>query len=254
MKKRVYDCFMFFNELDLLEIRLNILDPHVNFFILGESTETFSGKPKPLFYAENSERFKKWHKKILHVVIPTFETNNSFERAGYQKDYLRKVLKQSPSPSPNDLVYFGDLDEIWIPQQIRNDRVYNLRQLNYSYYLNNRSSEQWVGTIVGRYKSFKDSDFNTLRATHTNELDNGGWHFSNMGGPEQIKKKLEAYDHQEYNTLENLTLIEDRMKDGEDYVGRSVDWQGKPFVFHTSEVDLPQYLLDNKEKYKHLFK
>lgn len=255
MRQKVFDCFCFFNELDLLEIRLNILNPHVDFFVLGESTETFSGKKKPLYFQENWKRFAEWDKKIIHVVIPPFPTTNAFERAGYQKDYLRTVLKQTPSPASNDIIYFGDLDEIWKPQKI-DGKVYNLRQLNYSYYLNNRSSEQWVGTIVTKYRNirFKGGNFNTLRATHTNELNNGGWHFSNMGGPEQIKKKLDAYDHQEYNTELNKEVIEDRMANNEDYVGRGVDWQGKPFEFRIDEVDLPQYILDNKHKYARYFK
>ena len=61
----VYDCFMFFNELDLLEIRLNILDPYVDYFVISECDTTFSGNPKKLYYEENKDRFKKFHHKFL---------------------------------------------------------------------------------------------------------------------------------------------------------------------------------------------
>ena len=64
---KVIDVFPFFNELDLLEIRLNSLDPYVDCFILSEATKTFSGLDKPLYYQENKERFKKFSDKILKL-------------------------------------------------------------------------------------------------------------------------------------------------------------------------------------------
>jgi beta-1,4-mannosyl-glycoprotein beta-1,4-N-acetylglucosaminyltransferase len=66
---RVFDGFTFFNELDLLELRLNELAGHVDFFVLVEAPMTFQGKPKPLFYAENQARFAAFRDKIIHLVI-----------------------------------------------------------------------------------------------------------------------------------------------------------------------------------------
>lgn len=241
----VYDCFTFFNELDLLEIRLNILDPHVDFFVLCESTETFSGKPKPLYYQENKDRFAKWNHKIIHHVVGTYEIGNSFDRAAYQKDSIREALKNC---LPEDIIYYGDVDEIWKPQTEEG----KLRQINYCYHLNNQSSEEWQGTNVCKYKNLYN--LNELRANHDVVLDDGGWHFTNMGGADQIRKKLEAYDHQEFNHDSIKSQIEERMANGEDYVGRRVDWQGKPFSFNISEDVLPEYLLHNKNRWIHLFK
>ena len=246
----VFDTFCFFNECDLLELRLNILDPYVDYFVLLESEETFSGHPKPTYYLDNQERFAKWHHKIIHGVTGKIEVENAFLRAAHQKDNLRKGLAHA---SDEDIVYFGDLDEIWTPQEITDDKVYNLRQLNYSYYLNNRSSEEWIGTIVGKWKTVKTKNLNYWRANHTNILD-GGWHFSNIGGVEQIIKKIEAYDHQEYN----LPIIKDHLKQrmdlGVDYLGREKDYWGKPFEFKIDESQWPIYLKENKEKYIHLCK
>lgn len=242
---KVYDCFTWNGERDMLDIRMAILDSYVDFFVICESHQTFSGKPKPLYYEGDNP-------KVIHVIAPNIEANNAFERAGHQKDYIRTFLMDVCKD--DDIVYFGDVDEIWKPQEITDDRVYNLRQLNYCYYLNNRSSEEWVGTVVGRWGTIKTQSFNHWRATHTNELGNGGWHFTNMGGVEQILKKLDSYDHQEYNTDDVKSQVEERMRRGEDYVGRGRDWSGLPFEFHLDEFDLPQYLLDNKEKWKHMFK
>jgi len=71
---RIFDCFAFFNELDLLEIRLNELDPVVDKFILVESTRTFQKQFKPLYFNENKERFKKFLPKIEHVIVDHFPT------------------------------------------------------------------------------------------------------------------------------------------------------------------------------------
>ncbi len=246
----IYDTFCFFNELDLLEIRLNILDEYVDKFVICEAEETFSSKPKPLYYEQNKGRFEKWSHKIIHLVPPKIDTADSFERAGFQKDFIRTAL----TLEDEDILYFGDLDEIWKPQDITDERVYNLQQLNYSYYLNNRSSEKWVGTITGRWKTIKTNTLNYWRANHINELSEGGWHFTNMGGYEQILHKLDSYDHQEANipwVRDNLKL---RLENGQDYLGRANDWLGKPFQMWVDEDELPSYLKVNKVKYKHLFK
>ena len=69
---KVVDAFPFFNELDLLEIRLNLLDPYVDCFILSEATKTFSGLDKPLYYNENKERFEKFNNKIIHNIVERY--------------------------------------------------------------------------------------------------------------------------------------------------------------------------------------
>lgn len=246
----IYDCFTFFNELDLLEIRLNILDPYVDYFVLAECEETFSGLEKPLHYKENKDRFSKWNHKIIHHINDRIETNDSFERAFSQKE---NIIKSIQHISDDDIVYYGDLDEIWRPQEI-DDKVYKLHQLNYSYYLNNRSSEEWIGTLVGKFKNIKGPGFNYLRANPTNFKQDGGWHFTNMGGPDQIRKKLESYDHQEYNLNWIKETIEQRMQNGQDFIGRPNDWRGNPFSFRIDESDLPDYILKNKERYSSYFK
>ncbi len=269
LKPKVYDTFSFFNELDLLEIRLSILDPHVDFFVIAESPETFSGKPKPLYYAENKERFAKWHHKIIHHVVDDYPKDpelkaladahaditaglTHFHRAFYQKESIKRALLQAGAKD-EDIVYYGDVDEIWKPQKV-SDKTYKLRQLGYSYFLNNRSSEDWRGTVVTKYKNIKNSCLNDLRAKPTKFLDNGGWHFTNLGGAEAVISKLEAYDHQEYNTPEIKARIVEQIKNNKDFIGRALDYQGKEFKFWIDEKDLPEYLLKNKEKYKKYFK
>ena len=246
----IYDCFSFFNELDLLEIRLNILDEHVDFFVLSESEETFSGLVKPLYYQENKERFAKWNHKIIHHINGKIETNNSFERAFFQKE---SILKSLDVIKDDDIVYYGDLDEIWKPQEV-DDNVYKLHQINYAYYLNYRSSEQWIGTLVGKYTNIKEMGLNFHRANPQHFKHDGGWHFTSMGGADQIRKKLEAYDHQEYNLEWIKNTIEERMREGKDFAARPNDWKGVPFSFWIDETELPEFILQNKEKYESYFR
>ena len=73
----IFDTFTFYNELDLLELRLNILGDVVDYFVINEATITFTGKTKPLYYFENKERFKKWEDKIIYHV--THDDNKTLE-------------------------------------------------------------------------------------------------------------------------------------------------------------------------------
>ncbi len=172
-----------------------------------------------------------------------FET--AFDRAAYQKDSIREALEGC---SPNDWIYYSDVDEVWKPQK----KEGKLRQLNYSYYLNNRSSEVWEGTNVFKYKNI--GDLNTIRADHRVILDNGGWHFTNLMNHSELIRKIESYDHQEVNIPWVKNGLQARMDANVDYLGRTHDWQGKPFVLWKDDSQLPKYILDNKERYSHLWK
>lgn len=263
----VYDCFSFFSELDLLEIRLNILDRHVDCFVICEAPQTFSGKQKPLYFKENKRRFSKWRNKIVNVVVDDYPHDEElcalidtkeyvpkglthYHRAFYQKESIKRGLVGAHD---EDVVYYGDADEIWKPQKVDN-KSYKLWMLCYAYYLNNRSSEIWAGTVVTKYKNLRHGCLNDLRANPINFKNDGGWHFTNMGGPEAIKKKIEAYDHQEFNKWNIKSNIEKRIKNNEDYLGRKRDYAGEEFKFWIDETDLPIYLKKNRKKYNYLFK
>ncbi|MCC2631395.1 MAG: glycosyl transferase family 17 [Patescibacteria group bacterium] len=281
---KIYDVFTFFNELELLDIRLEILAPHVDHFVIIESNETFSGNPKPLHFQENKARYKKYADKIIHYVIddvPTSEedlrkrledkkisdldrkiienalTSDNVPKGQlhwlkefYQKESIKKPLADL---ADNDICFISDVDEIWNPETLidytKND-IFKLRQLVYAYYLNNRSSEPWAGTLVTKYKNIRENCLNHLRTvskTRYTYLKNGGWHFTNQGGADRIRKKLESYGHQEFNNEEIKSQIEEKMRDNKDFVGRR-------FRFWTDEKDLPHYIQENKKQYQQFFK
>ncbi len=269
-KIKVYDVFYLFNEIDLLEIRLNILDDYVDYFLIVESTESFSGHPHVLEYLKNKDRFAKWKDKIIYYVVDDFPNNaaiynmalnNSNVGAGehywVREFYLKESAKLALSNlKDDDIVFISDLDEIWNPLKLKeltdfsNTEIIRPKQLAYYYYLNNRCSEKngWTGTIVTKYKTIKNGCINDLRTrskTAYTEINDGGWHFGFMGGVEGAMKKLTEWNHPEYaNWIPSLI---DRVKKNKDY-------RGRVFRYWTDESELPQYILENKGKYEKLFK
>lgn len=256
----IFDCFTFFNELDLLELRFEILNDYVDHFILVESHQTFSGQPKPLYYEENKERFAKWNDKIIHIVVPNIEVHdgNLFKRHYLCYEAIESYLIDTAKD--DDVAFCSDLDEIWKPQILTqmDDKPHSLIQHNYSYYLNYLSNEEWTGSLMTQVKNLFIG-FNKLnRTAKPFVLHDGGWHFSNQGGVEQIIKKLEAYDHSN-EVLPMLSKyegygIKDRMDKGLDFLGREYNYQGVPYTFTVSEEQWPQYLKDNKDKWQHMSK
>ena len=283
-KIKVYDVFNFFNELEVLEIRLNILDPYVDYFVIVESPLTHSGQPKELFFQKNKDLFKKFEHKIIHYVIT--EPLQSFADAGnrllrndisdLEREILTNALNSDSAPeglahflrdfyekesikkalvglSDNDFCYISDLDEIWNPEALidySTDDVYKFKQLAYYYYLNNRSSEPWVGTTATKYKNIKNACVNDLKSiakTRHTFVKNGGWHFTYQGGMERVQKKIESFSHQEFNTDSTKSKIADRFTENKDVVGRN-------FKFWIDETNLPNYIRENKQKYIRFFK
>jgi beta-1,4-mannosyl-glycoprotein beta-1,4-N-acetylglucosaminyltransferase len=116
---RVFDCFTFFNELDLLDVRFQEMDSVVDKFVVVEATRTFQGEPKPLHFAENADRFGAFQDKIIHVVVdfpddielPRSRQFNSMPwgREHYQRNQIAKGLATA---EPDDLVIVSDVDEI----------------------------------------------------------------------------------------------------------------------------------------------
>ena len=142
---RIVDCFIFYNELDMLEYRLSIMYQHVDAFVLVESTRTFVGNLKPLFYQENRERYAKYADKIVHVVVddfddaPTigFETNsynNQWGNEMYQRNCISlgiEVLNRRRPFDKMDIFVVSDVDEMIDPKRIPLIREYLLDKEKY---------------------------------------------------------------------------------------------------------------------------
>ena len=281
---KVYDCIPFFNELDILELRLNILDKYVDKFIIEEATMTFSGEKKALCFDQNREKFKKFLDKIVYVTVdnsPT--TGTTHERDYFQKNRLVEGLKEVGA-TEDDVIIFGDCDEIPNPVEldkiIKNfdkTKVYHLAQNNYYAFINMMEvsgkllsitgefpnipdgDRKWLGTKVFSTRSIPKEGIVRIRdlalCTDANavRVANGGWHFGYMGGEHEtdpIKRigvKVKAAAHQELNEREIILETMDRLALGQDIFGRDAR-------FERVEVDgsYPWYLLDHIKEYQHL--
>ncbi len=165
-KIKIYDIFTYNGEADILEIRLNVLKNSVDQFIIVEAPTTFSGLQKPLYFEEQKERFAPFLDKIKYFVINDYpndkdtlkladESSNvpkngpeHWRREFYQKESIKKALTHLRD---EDICFIGDVDEIWNPEILidyARDDIFKLKQEVYVYFLNNKSNEDWAGTIV----------------------------------------------------------------------------------------------------------
>jgi len=119
---KIIDAFIFYNELDLLNYRLSILYYIVDYFIIVESTHTFIGNKKPLYFYENKNKFSKFMDKIIHIVDDAFienplvSPNNNhddevWKNEKHQRNYIDFGIKKIELKK-NDLIIISDLDEI----------------------------------------------------------------------------------------------------------------------------------------------
>jgi beta-1,4-mannosyl-glycoprotein beta-1,4-N-acetylglucosaminyltransferase len=206
----IYDCFLFNDELDLLELRLNFLHETVGKFVLVESTRTLSGKTKPLHYENNKSRFEKYAAQIIHLVAPVNDLP-AWDYEYFQRNYFKYGLAHCKD---NDIIFISDADEIInIPAilEIPNLKLPAVIELPmYYYFMNMRTSSRFfvnlaapaafikrndIGLRYKRYESFCESRI------YANQVQTG-WHFSYLFGYniEKYQEKIRSFSHQEYNT------------------------------------------------------
>lgn len=256
---RVIDCFTFFNELEVLDLRLNILQDIVDLHILVESNQTFSGKSKPLFYRDNSNLFQRFSNRIVPIEVMDMPTSpkNRWEREFHQRNSIMRGLRLAGA-EPEDIILIGDVDEIPRPKKLVEilrsplDTPLILGQNLFRYYLNLLDTSKLMPcTRVIRYEYLSSPQ--TLRFTqpannYSNVLLYGGWHFTYLGGVDRIITKLEAFSHDELDTHE----VKNR-----DYLQKSIE--DKKTFFEDSKLEVvpidhtfPWYLQieKNRDKYK----
>jgi len=274
---KVYDCFQFNNELELLEIRLNHHDSFVDKFVLSECLYTYSGEEKRLFYDEVKEKsqFKKFKDKIIHFVI---EDPPDKGREGWEYEHFqRNMLYQNMIDifSDDDLILYLDCDEMIrdksvIEKASATREMVNLDMKLCWYYFNciiapgspyqgDYSMEpcfegRWhMGKIcrkehIERFKSrlYSIREFNLWSPKNMYTIFDSGWHFSNLGTSKRILEKLNSFSHKdELNSRYSLTdeLIKERRDNLRDPLGRNVS-------FVATELDVPGFILKNIDKYK----
>ena len=275
----VYDCIPFFNELDILKLRLHILAPLVDKFIIEEATVTFSGEPKELCFEKNREMFREFLPKIEYIVVDNSPVDTTTHlRDKFQKNALIRGLKDA---GDNDVIILSDVDEIPNPKALKKvidefdpAKVYHFAQRMFYCFLNMEETSgnllsitgefpkverrMWLGTKVFGKSSIPENGIIEMREASVTapgavRVADGGWHFGYMGSSREtdvskrIGTKVVAAAHQEYNDEDLLREAGDRLILGQDIFGREAK-------FERVEVDesYPEYLLAHLEEYSYL--
>ena len=240
---KIYDCFMYFDEDLILDVRFNILNEYVDYFVIVESTYNHKGEKRNLKF--NIKKYDTFKSKIIYLVLDNLpkdiETinklesnkakeykyiNNALKREINQRNFIYQGLK---SANAEDIILISDVDEI--PFLINIDfssikeKIIIFEQIMTHYKFNlcmpglvwhgtracrkkNLKSPQWLRNIKAKKYSLLRIDiiFNDMKCNNIKFIKNGGWHFSNLKKPEEIELKLNSYLHHREFELSKVTL------------------------------------------------
>jgi len=230
-KQKIIDAILFFNEIDLLELRFEELNDYVDHFVIVESTKTFTNKKKPLYFQQNKERFKKWQDKIYHYVVDDMPNDvsdeelekliknenirtNNFLREIHQRNSIGKAIKELYLDY-EDIIIVSDVDEFPNPnkfKKLNDDLPFGpviFKQKWFVWNVNLEKMHHWMGSTAFYYSHYisKKSIFQDIRDKRWDEnshefyiMENGGWHFSWFGDYDFIRNKVYSFAHSELAT------------------------------------------------------
>jgi len=218
---KIIDCFTFYNELDLLNYRLNILKDVVDYVVIVESTHTFIGNEKRLYFDELKSQNPQYNDtRIIHVIVDDFPYKapniqlycggQQWDNEYFQRNCILRGIQQIPNLSDEDAIIVSDLDEIPDPrtlQKIKNGELIitlnSLEMKMYYYNLNTTMVRYWSLGFITKYGILKkiSMKLNCIRSNTSNlpTIHNGGWHMSYFGDIKHIQNKLKEFSHVEYS-------------------------------------------------------
>ena len=244
---KIFDCFMYFDEETVLELRLNILDKYVDYFVIVESSFTHKGDKRDLKF--NHQKFKKFKDKLIYITYdkepPEIRKNlinekdneaiksfkyieNAILRENGQRN---EVLKGLGSAKDDDIILISDVDEIPNLERLDlskiHEKIFLFKQDMFYYKFNLKlpnldwtgtkgcrkkflKSPQWLRNIKDRKYPFYrlDTFFSDTKYIDIKIILNGGWHFSNLKTASEIESKLKSYlHHREFD--ENPLSVEE---------------------------------------------
>ena len=193
---------MFYNEYDILELRLEVLDRYVDRFVLVESEVNHVGGPKELFFEKNKERYAKWLHKIEHVIVTADESpkdENPWSREKYQRECILRGVQDVPDGS---IVMVSDVDEIpdlaRVPYEKLPHVLNSVHMWMFEYSLDYLfTGEPWFGTVLTTAEVFKRAGPNALRDGRWKfpVIQWAGWHLSSFGNAEHVCNKMHTFAH-----------------------------------------------------------
>jgi len=266
---KIFDCFMYFDEDVILDLRLNTLYNYIDTFVIAEATRDHAGKQKKLNF--NLKKFSKFKDKINYLIIDDVPVDVKSKKKNWDANHWRDQFQRNSlvrgfkNCNENDLIMISDIDEIPNPDKLQEFNIKNkyacFMQKNFQSKLNllNVSDKYWMGTKICQKKYLKSPQW--LRDIKTKKRSfwkiykpkepqlilDGGWHFSFLKEPKDIAKKIVSYSHQEFNkkNFTNEEKIAERIKNNKDLFNRNIQYK-------KVEIDntFPKYIIKNIEKYK----
>ena len=274
---RVFDCFTYFNEDLLLDLRFRTLADVVDVFVIVEATRTFTGRPKPLQF--DPSRYPEFASRIRHIVVDDLVSDaaHAWQNEFHQRNAFLRGIEDAAN---DDRVVVADLDEIPHPDAIRaydpRRLVGTLVQRFFSYRLNNLAVElndptrerDWIRckiTTAGHLRGFFGTPQELRIRTRGGSLANrwrylrrklgtqrirpGGWHFSWAMTPQEMIVKIESFAHTEVDLpeIKSIPAIETAIREGHDILGKNERFRLIPI-----DGSFPQPLQDEPERYQSL--
>ncbi|MDA8867478.1 hypothetical protein N9H84_04485 [Candidatus Pelagibacter sp.] len=229
---KIYDCFMYFDEDLVLDLRFNVLNKYVDYFVIVESIFTHKGDKRNLKF--DIKKFKKFEDKIIYLIYDQNPSNiknikpddtdyvksckhieNAIFRENGQRNFINEALNNANN---EDIILVSDVDEIPNLENVnlkkKKAKIILFNQDMFYYKFNLKLPNLvWTGTKACKKKDFKsaqwlrnikdrkypyyriDTFFSKKKYINCDFIDNGGWHFTNIKTAEQIKLKLESYLH-----------------------------------------------------------
>ena len=259
----IYDCFQYYNEDHIVDLRLNILDKFVDYFVISESNKTHQGKDKKINF--NINNFSKFKDKIKFVVA-NYDEEIKFDKhiggeSPIEQHQRNELINGIKNAGQNDLIILSDSDEIpdlnKLSEIKENKKFIAFSQKMFMYKLNLQNIEEsnWIGSRITKKKyiksmqSLRNLKFKNYPFWRFDKKDfqiiKGGWHFSFLQTPNQILKKINSFSHGEFNDVEmDAKKIEEKIKKKEDIFGRK-----KTLKKVDLDESFPSYIIKNKKKF-----
>jgi len=252
----LYDCFLFFNEYDILELRLKELYDVVDFFVIVEGTHTFVGTPKESYFEKHKSRYEPYMAKIRYFYLPNLvDTTCAWSQEHKQRENIYIALKELGA-QPTDTIHLSDCDEIPHPKVLAHfngiDTLLHLIMVQFWYNVETYNPMPWgsayicpLDIIEQSYKGIYIKDdwhFSKTRWcgwNHNNILD-AGWHFSYFGEVHIIREKITNFSHQECNihSINNIDNIRECISQKLSFVDKDIKFIHIPL--EESRIYLPK--------------
>jgi hypothetical protein len=265
---QIYDCFPFYNELDLLELRLTELYEKVDHFVLVEADTTYTSRPKPFYFEENKQRYSQFLDKIIHIKVTDMPRNpDAWVNDVFQRNQIARGIVDA---DPDDLILISDCDEIIRPEALdymktSNQSLFALRMTLHNFKFNymKLNPDRYSPWSMAGKRSFFDEigadAFRQLRFQFFDKpyqfkndgcevIEHAGWHFGYMGDKEWLLDKAQSFAHTEVNTPEFLKQI-----DPDASIASRTEWnQSSDARYEIVELDsyFPKTVVNNREKYQ----